>query len=62
MEFIRSEDINYKPHLAQAIVEVQDSPQKSAHLYHPHLYKETLTANQTLLNQYGNMPNPADSV
>lgn len=55
MEFIRTEDINYKPHLAQAVVELNDSPVKSAHLYHPHLYKEVLV-NQSLLDKYGEGP------
>ena len=36
------EDFIQKPHLAQAVVEVNDSPEKSAHLFHPHIYKETL--------------------
>lgn len=52
MEFIRTEDINYKPHLAQAVVEVNDSPEKAAHLYHPHLYREQLNANTALLSKY----------
>lgn len=56
MNFIRTEDINYKPHLAQAVVAVNDSPEKAAHLYHPHLYKETVSANEALLNTYSQKP------
>lgn len=59
MEYIRTEDINYKPHLAQAIVEVNDSPERSQHLFHPHLYKEQLVANAPILNSYTGTQTPA---
>lgn len=45
-----------KPHLAQAVVAVNDSPEKAAHLYHPHLYKETVSTNEALLNTYSQKP------
>ena len=48
-----------KPYLAQAVVTVNDSPEKAAHLYHPHLYKETLSANGPLLNTYSSDPGRA---
>ena len=38
------------------MVEVNDSPQKASHLYHPHIYRETLQANEELLNKYSEAP------
>ena len=43
-------------------MEVNDSPEKSTHLYHPHLYKETLSANIGVLNNYSeDAPQVADT-
>jgi len=40
---------------------VNDSPEKAAHLYHPHLYKETVSANEALLNTYSHSAGADDS-
>lgn len=39
MNFIRQEDLNYKPTVAKVVVEEAGSPEKSEHLYHPAQYK-----------------------
>ena len=38
---------------------VNDSPEKAAHLYHPHLYKESLVASEPILNSYSETPGSA---
>jgi len=39
MNYIRQEDINYKPMLAQAVVSTLESPKKAEDLYQPYSYK-----------------------